>query len=126
MFKNYKDTLKGFYYNQSLSRRIPFFASPGLNRFISKNKEDFDNFNGNWHVIFDYDNNASFDSQMMIDQFKNESSGTVRTETGDYGFMQGIIRGNRFSMSNFNGYRGYMMDGYLKNLQGNLIEKLDF
>tara|TARA_S200000501_G_scaffold88209_1_gene81282 strand:- start:36 stop:983 length:948 start_codon:yes stop_codon:yes gene_type:complete len=115
MFKNDNDTLKGFYYNESLSRRIPFFAFPSSNRFISKNKEDFDNFNGNWRVIFDHDNKASFDSQMMIDQFKNEISGTVRTETGDYGFMQGIIRGNRFSMSNFNGYRAYMMDGYLKN-----------
>ena len=115
IFKNDNDTLKGFYYNESLSRRIPFFAFPSSNRFISKNKEDFDNFNGNWRVIFDHDNKASFDSQMMIDQFKNEISGTVRTETGDYGFMQGIIRGNRFSMSNFNGYRGYMMDGYLKN-----------
>ena len=115
IFKNDNDTLKGFYYNESLSRRIPFFAFPSSNRFISKNKEDFDNFNGNWRVIFDHDNKASFDSQMMIDQFKNEISGTVRTETGDYGFMQGIIRGNRFSMSNFNGYRAYMMDGYLKN-----------
>jgi thiol-disulfide isomerase/thioredoxin len=63
--------------------------------------------------VFNPDEKNIFDSQMIINQKSQNINGTVRTETGDYGYMEGVVRGNRFSMSNFNGYRAYMMDGYL-------------
>ena len=107
------DSLNGFYYNKSLDRKIPFFAKPGINRFSNNNK--FKDFSGNWRVIFNHNDNNAFDAEMIIDQNTQILEGTVRTETGDYGFMQGISNQNKISMSNFNGYRGYMIDGHLIN-----------
>ena len=51
----------------------------------------------------------------IFDQRNSKISGTFRTTTGDYGFMQGISDGKRLSMSNFNGYRAYLIDGQIKN-----------
>ena len=35
-FKINGDSLKGYLYNQSLSRKIPFYAIPGIDRFENK------------------------------------------------------------------------------------------
>ena len=115
MFKNHNDSLRGFYYNNSLSRKIPFSAILGSNRFPTRKEKDYKIFSGNWHVIFNNGDNNIFNAEMIVNQLNNEINGTVRTETGDYGFMEGVVRGGRFSMSNFNGYRGYLMDGYINN-----------
>ena len=113
MYVNLNDSINGYYYNNSLNRKILFFAYPGENRFNFDEK--FDNFDGKWKVLFNHEGDEEFNSEMIINQEKNLINGTVRTETGDYGFMEGAIDGNKISMSNFNGYRGYMINGYLKN-----------
>lgn len=120
MFVILKDSISGFYYNKSLQRKIPFFAKPGKNRFLFKKM--YSDFDGKWKVVFNYNTTSSFNSEMIISQSKNDISGTVRTETGDYGFMEGVVSDNKMSMSNFNGYRGYMIEGYLKGdtIKGNL------
>ena len=120
MFVNLKDSISGFYYNKSLKRKIPFYAKPGKNRFLFK--KIYVNFNGKWKVVFNYNRDDSFNAEMIISQSKNDIRGTVRTETGDYGFMEGVVSDKKISMSNFNGYRGYMVEGYLINdtIKGNL------
>ena len=101
MYKDYSDSIKGVYYNESLNRRAPFSAFLGEDRFVIDNEDIYDNFSGNWHIVFNPEEENIFDSQMMINQESQNINGTVRTETGDYGYMQGVVRGNRFSMSNF-------------------------
>lgn len=113
MYKDYSDSIKGVYYNESLNRRASFSAFLGKDRFVIDNDDIYDNFSGNWHIVFNPDEKNIFDSQVIINQKSQNINGTVLTETGDYGYMEGVVRGNRFSMSNFNGYRAYMMDGYL-------------
>tara|TARA_S200000501_G_scaffold167013_1_gene157397 strand:+ start:5718 stop:6902 length:1185 start_codon:yes stop_codon:yes gene_type:complete len=120
MFVEFKDSFSGFYYNKSLKRKIPFFAKPGTHRF-NFNNNDYKNFDGKWKMVFNYDDEA-FSAELMAIQHKNQISGTVRTETGDYGFMQGVVNGKKISISNFNGYRAYMINGDLDNdtIRGNL------
>ena len=113
MYFNHKDSLKGYYYNNSLDRKIPFYAKVGVKRF--EYDDSFENFNGNWRIIFNYKEENAFDSEMIVNQSMQNVDGTIRTETGDYGFMQGVVSSNRIRMSNFNGYRGYMIDGVLNN-----------
>ena len=115
IYKNYNDSLKGFYYNKSLSRKIPFSARLGNERFQIFDPQNSNDFSGNWHVVFNPRADNRFDSEMMIDQNNKNIGGTLRTETGDYGFMQGVSDGKRLSMSNFNGYRAYMIDGQIQN-----------
>ena len=120
MFVKINDSFNGFYYNKSLKRKIPFYAKSGINRFNYK-FGDYKNFDGKWKMIFSYDNEP-YSAEMLVLQNKNEISGTVRTETGDYGFMEGVVSGKKISISNFNGYRGYMINGYLDcdTIKGNL------
>ena len=120
MFVEFKNSFSGFYYNKSLKRKIQFFAKPGTNRFNFK-ANDYKNFDGKWKMVFNYDDEA-YNAELMLLQHKNKISGTVRTETGDYGFMEGVVNGKKISISNFNGYRGYMISGGLDNdtIRGNL------
>ena len=120
MFVKSNDSFNGFYYNKSLKRKIPFFAKPGTYRFNFK-PNDYKNFDGKWKMVFDYDDEA-YNAELIVLQNKNQVSGTVRTETGDYGFMEGVVSGKKISISNFNGYRGYLVTGDIYNdtIRGNL------
>ena len=50
MYFNHKDSLKGYYYNNSLGRKTPFYAKVGVKRF--EYDDSFENFNGNWRIIY--------------------------------------------------------------------------
>ena len=79
------------------------------NKIISENLD----LSGEWRIVFNFSKSNSYEGKLIVNQSNSDVVSTIRTETGDYGYMQGVVRGNRFSMSNFNGYRAYMMDGYL-------------
>ena len=68
MYKDYSDSIKGVYYNESLNRRASFSAFLGKDRFVIDNDDIYDNFSGNWHIVFNPEEKNIFDSQMMINQ----------------------------------------------------------
>ncbi len=46
MYKDYSDSIKGMYYNQSLNRRASFSAFLGKDRFVIDNDDIYDDFSG--------------------------------------------------------------------------------
>lgn len=107
LFHDHFDSLSGYLHNKSLDRKVKFFALRGENKVV--NHENFLLIEGKWKIIFNYDKSESHESEMIISQNKNKIQGTFRTETGDYGFMQGFVDKNKFNLTNFNGYRANLV-----------------
>ena len=52
MYKDYSDSIKGVYYNESLNRKASFSAFLGKDRFVIDNNDIYENFSGYWRYRF--------------------------------------------------------------------------
>jgi len=103
--------LEGYFINNSLDRKIEFKANPGYQRFKLKDDSKNYNFSGKWKVVFNPEKLEEYNAIGMFDQSNSKISGTFRTTTGDYGFMEGVSEGDSIKLSTFNGARSYLFKG---------------
>ena len=113
--KRSKEGINGYFTNNSLDRKIKFTANNGAERFKIKNYNTVYNFSGKWKVVFNPGEVEEYNAVGIFDQNGSKISGTFRTTTGDYGFMEGVSEGNSVMMSTFNGARSYLFKGNLEN-----------
>ena len=113
--KRSKEGVNGYFTNNSLDRKIKFTANNGTERFKIKNYKTVNDFSGKWKVVFNPGEVEEYNAIGIFDQNGSKISGTFRTTTGDYGFMEGISEGNSVMMSTFNGARSYLFKGNLEN-----------
>ncbi len=113
--KRSKEGVNGYFTNNSLDRKIKFTANNGAERFKIKNYKTVNDFSGKWKVVFNPGEVEEYNAIGIFDQNGSKISGTFRTTTGDYGFMEGISEGNSVMMSTFNGARSYLFKGNLEN-----------
>jgi thiol-disulfide isomerase/thioredoxin len=101
--------------------RIPFYAHAGRGyRFTDMPEKPEKDLSGNWATLLGIDGK---DTEKAIGEFKQEGNrltGTFRTETGDYRFMEGTVQGRKFWMSVFDGSHAFLFSGSIKGdtLQG--------
>lgn len=88
---------------------IPFTAKYGeAHRFTVLKKEPEWDLTGNWECVFE---EGTDDAYKAIGEFKQEGnmlSGTFRTETGDYRFLEGTVQGNKAYLSVFDGTHAFL------------------
>ena len=113
--KRSKEGINGYFINNSLDRKIKFTANNGTERFKKENYKTVYDFSGKWKVIFNPGGTEEYSTIGVFDQNDSKISGTFRTTTGDYGFMEGVSEGNSVMMSTFNGARSYLFKGNLEN-----------
>jgi len=113
--KRSKEGVNGYFTNNSLDRKIKFTANNGTERFKIKNYKTVNDFSGKWKVVFNPGEVEEYNAIGIFDQNGSKISGTFRTTTGDYGFMEGISEANSVMMSTFNGARSYLFKGNLEN-----------
>ena len=93
--------------------RIPFKAYYGKgHRFTVNNKTPATDISGKWKVNF----TDNTDSYAGIGEFKQEGNhltGTFRTETGDYRFLEGTIQNKKIYLSCFDGSHAFLFEGKL-------------
>ena len=91
--------------------KIPYFIQFGENhRFIRNPVEDTKDFSGNWKFVFDYDDDP-YTGIGEFTQNKNSLSGTIRTETGDYRYLDGNAYGDKLRLSVFDGAHAFLFSG---------------
>ncbi len=101
--------------------RIPFVADAGRPfRFTSMMETPAMNLTGEWATLLGVNED---NPEKAIGEFKqdgNRLTGTFRTETGDYRFLEGTVQGRKFWMSCFDGAHAYLFSGTIKgdSLQG--------
>lgn len=102
--------LKGNFINESLDRVVPFNAEAHNDtRFIVSKENPNTNISGNWETVFSPD--ADGDTYMAKGIFKQEGNritGTFRTTTGDYRYLEGVINGNELKLSTFDGAHAFL------------------
>lgn len=103
------DNLKGRFIKESLDRVVPFSAEfDNTTRFNTKS-ESTQNVTGIWETVFSKD--IAEDEYVAKGIFKQEGAkvtGTFRTTTGDYRYLEGAMDGNTMKLSTFDGAHAFL------------------
>lgn len=110
-----KKEIRGYWlnYNKGVHYKIPFNAS--FNPKPRKREEANVNITGNWETYFSPDTKDSEQALGIFQQKNNLVTGTFRTETGDYRFLEGYVESNRFYLAAFDGSHAFLISGTVNN-----------
>ncbi|MEM9000850.1 MAG: TlpA disulfide reductase family protein [Bacteroidota bacterium] len=98
----------GSFIKESLGRVVPFSAVSGERpRFGITTPASLD-VSGIWEVTFDYDTDAPYIAKGIFNQVENKVTGTFRTTTGDYRYLEGVVEGKRLKLSTFDGAHAFL------------------
>ncbi len=100
--------LNGFFVKPSLKRVVPFSASLNDSRFNITTKPKVE-ISGNWETVFSP--NSKEDKYIAKGIFKqkgNKVTGTFRTTTGDYRYLEGVINNDTIQLSTFDGAHAFL------------------
>ena len=101
-------SIKGEFIKESLDRIVPFYAVFGdSTRFHISANAGF-NVSGIWETRFSPDTENEYLAKGIFTQEKNKVSGTFRTNTGDYRYLEGIVDGDSLRLSTFDGAHAFL------------------
>ncbi len=102
-------SLKGYFVKPSLSRVVPFKAEIHNSIRFKTIKKPLFNITGNWEAIFSPNNEENkYIAKGIFAQNKNKVTGTFRTTTGDYRYLEGVIDGDSIKLSTFDGAHAFL------------------
>ena len=106
-----EDTIiKGSFIKPSLDRIVPFEASKSSNRFSVKNAS-VTNITGNWETFFSKNSETeSYIAKGSFHQKGDKVTGTFRTTTGDYRYLEGVVDGDSLKLSTFDGAHAFLFN----------------
>lgn len=114
-FRESGNQITGSFIKPSLDRVVPFLMNYGVKeRFISASEETKEhkvqaNVDGSWETVFSPDN--ADERYIAKGTFKSDGdivTGTFRTTTGDYRYLEGRINGDELRLSTFDGAHAFL------------------
>lgn len=100
--------LQGSFIKKELNRTIAFTSTKTENRF-KINKKPTANITGNWKTTFSPKSEKDkYYAQGIFKQNGNIVTGTFRTKTGDYRYLEGVLNGNQLKLSTFDGAHAFL------------------
>ena len=91
---------------------IPFVAYHGQgHRFVDDGTPADMDLSGKWKTTFEVNTEGAFPAVGEFQQSGNTLRGTFLTETGDYRYLDGHVRENKFALSCFDGSHAFLFDG---------------
>lgn len=91
---------------------IPFVAKQGQDwRFTQLRKDPIIDLTGTWATTFGTDGDDPYPAIGEFQQDGNKLTGTFRTETGDYRYLDGTIQDNKLYLSTFDGSHAFLFEG---------------
>lgn len=100
--------------------RVPFVAHHGQNyRFSQLRKNPVMDISGEWQVLFGVEGDSPSPAIAEFDQDGNHLTGTFRTETGDYRFLEGTVQADKLYLSCFDGAHMFLFEGKI-NAEGRI------
>jgi len=117
-----ENVIEGVYVvNYRENYRIPFKARFGQgHRFTPLRKEPIADVSGKWAVSFGKGDEAPYPGIAEFTQKGNHLTGTFRTETGDYRYLEGTVQANKLYLSVFDGAHAFLFEALIKE-DGTLI-----
>lgn len=102
------DAMTGEFVKESLDRIVPFSATYGVEeRFADAGPSQLD-INGIWETEFSPNTEDSYMGKGIFSQDGNKVSGTFRTTTGDYRYLEGVIDRDSLKLSAFDGAHAFL------------------
>ncbi len=108
-------TIVGSFNKESLERYVPVVAKYGERpRFTVNTTPAFD-VSGIWETEFDYDTEQPYPAKGIFSQTGDKVTGTYRTKTGDYRYLEGVVDGDSLKLSTFDGAHVFLFVAKLKD-----------
>ncbi|MFX0556872.1 peroxiredoxin family protein [Maribacter sp. CXY002] len=101
-------SISGAFTIASLDRVVPFEASYGLSSRFSKKRQSKVDVTGIWETEFSPMTEDRYMGKGIFKLIDGEVTGTFRTTTGDYRFLQGIVDGDSLKISAFDGAHAFL------------------
>ncbi|MEL6918307.1 MAG: TlpA disulfide reductase family protein [Bacteroidota bacterium] len=99
--------IKGEFIKESLDRIVPFTATHGIHeRFYADTS--IEDVSGVWETEFSANTADSYMAKGIFDQKGNKVSGTFRTTTGDYRYLEGVMDNDSLKLSAFDGAHAFL------------------
>ncbi len=103
-----KSKIEGKFIKESLDRIVPFTATYGeAERFRVKNKVT-SNVSGIWEAEFNGGTADAYMAKGIFTQSGSKVTGTFRTTTGDYRYLEGVMDGDSLKISAFDGAHAFL------------------
>lgn len=100
--------LIGQFIKPSLNRIVPFSTTKSSQRFTTNVKAST-NITGNWETVFSKDSpKEKYIAKGIFSQKGNDVTGTFRTTTGDYRYLEGVLSGDSLQLSTFDGAHAFL------------------
>lgn len=112
-----ENKITGDFIKPSLDRVVPFKMTHGdAPRFLAKGSSEV-NVDGHWEMVFSA--HSEEDKYIAKGIFKQQSNsrvtGTIRTTTGDYRFLEGVMDGDTMKLSTFDGAHAFLFEAQVKD-----------
>lgn len=101
-------TIKGEFINESLNRIVPFKATFGNQERFKVMENPKVNVSGVWETEFNPNATDSYMAKGIFNQKGHIVTGTFRTTTGDYRFLEGVVDGDSLKLSVFDGAHAFL------------------
>ena len=103
------DNLKGSFIKESLDRIVPFSAEYNNDSRFEVKSKALQNVTGIWETVFSKDiEGDEYIAKGIFKQAGNKVTGTYRTTTGDYRYLEGVMDGNTMKLSTFDGAHAFL------------------
>ncbi len=100
--------MKGKFVIESLNRVVPFEAVFGIEERFSNTEDGITDVSGIWETEFSPDTEDSYMGKGIFTQKNGVVSGTFRTTTGDYRFLEGVMDKDSLKISAFDGAHAFL------------------
>jgi thiol-disulfide isomerase/thioredoxin len=108
---------EGSFIKESLDRIVPVVAEKNQEeRFPIQSDSKPADVSGVWEVNFiEGDDDDDYVGKGIFEQTGNQLTGTFRTTTGDYRYLEGVVDGDNFKLSVFDGAHAFLFTGKVKD-----------
>ena len=106
---------EGSFNKESLERFVPITAIKSNERFTTKG-DATQNATGNWETVFSKGIvEDEYIAKGIFTQKGNKVTGTFRTTTGDYRYLEGVMDGDQMKLSAFDGAHAFLFTAMVKD-----------
>lgn len=108
------DQINGDFIKESLDRVVPVKAVMGERpRFNTTSSPKYD-VSGIWETIFIEKDGSTYPAKGIFEQDEDQLTGTFRTTTGDYRYLEGVVDGDSLRLSTFDGAHAFLFEAEIR------------
>ena len=108
-------SIEGSFIKESLDRVVPFTANFNNSKRFIPSMAPTVNVTGNWETVFSKGTEDAYEGKGIFKQEGEKVTGTIRTTTGDYRYLEGLVDGDSLKLSTFDGAHVFLFLAKIKD-----------